>query len=247
MSQTDVNTRPRTIGRTGLTDRVHEALKEQILDQTIVPGARINIDQLVTSLGVSSTPIREALARLHSERLVTFTPYIGYSAAPIHDDQWFHDMIDFRAMMEGQAAWIGAPRRDELVLAKLEAAFDKLDAAGLGQHYRKYARFNAADADFHQAIIASAGNQVFIQVNNDLQPHVHYARLYLHRSEQEEVGFVMSEHLAILEAFRSGDGEAARSAVVAHLEAARSRLLQTAAIARSQAGEARPPKKRYPR
>src|ERR1700737_2868221 len=86
------------IGRSGLTGQAYEAMKEQVLDQTIAPGARINIDQLVTELGVSSSPIREALAKLLSERLVTFEPYIGYSAAPIHDDAWFHDMMHFRIM-----------------------------------------------------------------------------------------------------------------------------------------------------
>jgi len=108
MSQQESVLRSRAIGRTGLTNQSYEALKEQILDQTIAPGARINIDQLVIELGVSSTPIREALARLCSERLVTFEPYIGYSAAPIHDDDWFHDMIDFRVLFEGEAACTGA-------------------------------------------------------------------------------------------------------------------------------------------
>jgi DNA-binding GntR family transcriptional regulator len=233
-----------SIGRTGLADRVYEALKEQILDQTIAPGSRINIDQVVTSFGVSSTPIREALARLNSERLVAFTPYIGYSAASIHDDDWFHDMIDFRVMLEGNAAAIGAPRRDAAILRRLEESFAGMSEAGLGQHYRKYARFNLADAAFHQAMVASAANDIFIQVYADLQPHVHYARLYLHRDEQKEVGSVTAEHRVILEAFREGDGAAARAGVVAHLEAARSRLLKSAAVARSGAGDIGRPKKR---
>ena len=244
MNEVDGAARPRLIGRTGLTNQVYEALKEQILDQTIVPGGRINIDQLVVELGVSSTPIREALTRLHSERLVSFAPFIGYSAAPIHDDPWFHDMIDFRAMLEGRAAREGAPRRDPAIVATLEQAFADMGAAGLGQHYRKYARFNAADAVFHQAVVASAGNRIFSQVYKDLQPHVHYARLYLNRGEQEEEDRVAAEHRAILDAFVAGDGEAAHAAVIAHLEAARSRLLKNAAFARLQAGEVGRPKKR---
>jgi DNA-binding GntR family transcriptional regulator len=233
----------RTIERTGLTNQVYEAIKEQILDQTVRPGSRINIDLLVAELGVSSTPIREALARLHSERLVSFEPYIGYSAAPIHDDGWFHDMIDFRAMLEGSAADVGGRRRDKSVVAALERAFASMNASGLGQHYRKYSRFNAADAEFHQTIVASANNQVFSQAYQDLQPHIHYARLYLSRGVEEEAQ-VTAEHQAILKGFRDGDGTAARNAVIAHLEAARSRLLKSAAIARARVGEARRPKKR---
>ena len=188
MSDEDLVVRPRTIGRSGLAVQAYEALREQILDQTIAPGVRINIDQLAAELGVSSSPIREALARLLSERLVSFEPYIGYSAATIPDDVWFHDMVDFRAMLEGNAAAIGAPRRDRATIVTLEQAFDEMSNSGLGHHYRKYRRFNAADAIFHRAIVASPGNKVFTQVYADLQPHVHYARLYLSRGVEEEAG-----------------------------------------------------------
>lgn len=245
MSKPDqsVPARRRMIGRTGLTDQAYEAVKEQILDQTILPGGRINIDMLVTQLGVSSTPIREALARLHAERLVDFEPYIGYSAAPIHHDGWFHDMIDFRVMLEGSAAAIGARRHDPAVTATLERAFADMGASGLGQHYQKYSRFNAADAEFHRAIVASANNRVFIDVYADLQPHVHSARLYLSRGNEEEAD-VAAEHRVILKGFREGDGDAAREAIVSHLEAARSRLLRSAARARALVSEPARPRKR---
>jgi len=243
MSDEDVVVRPRAIGRSGLATQAYEALREQILDQTIAPGARINIDQIVAALGVSSSPIREALARLLSERLVSFEPYIGYSAAPIPDNVWFHDMVDFRIMLEGDAAAIGAPRRDPPTLARLERAFAEMSNSGLGQHYRKYRRFNAADAEFHRAVVASAGNAVFIQVYADLQPHVHYARLYLSRGVEEEAA-VAIQHGAILDAFRNGDGPGARRAVVTHLESVRTHLLSKIADVRPKAADAGRPKKR---
>lgn len=243
MSDEEVAARPRTIGRSGLATRAYEALREQILDQTIAPGARINIDQLAAELGVSSSPIREALARLLSERLVTFEPYIGYSAAPIPEDGWFHDMIEFRATVEGRAATIGAPRRNPRTIADLEQAFAEMGNSGLGQHYRKYRRFNAADAQFHRTIVASAENQVFAQVYADVQPHVHYARLYLSRGVEEEAD-VAAQHLAILDAFREGDGDAARQAIAAHLESVRTHLLKNVAHVRARIGDAGRPKKR---
>ena len=243
MSDEDVAARPRTIGRNGLATQACEALREQILDQTITPGARINIDQVVADLGVSSSPIREALARLLSEHLVTFAPYIGYSAAPIPDDAWFDDMIEFRATLEGQAATLGAPRRDPRTITALESAFAEMGASGLGHHYRKYRRFNAADADFHRAVVASAGNRVFLQVYTDIQPHVHYARLYLSRGVEEEAD-VANQHGAILDAFRDGDGERARSAITTHLESVRTHLLKNAARVRGRNSDSARPKKR---
>jgi DNA-binding GntR family transcriptional regulator len=234
----------RGIGRSGLATQAYEALREQILDQTIRPGARLNIDQLTASLGVSSSPIREALARLLSERLVSFEPYIGYSAARIPDDSWFHDMVDFRAMIEGTAALAGAPRRNPEIIAAMERAFDEMASSGLGQHYRKYRRFNDADARFHRAIVASAGNQVSMQVYADVQPHVHYARLYLHREVEEEAE-VAAQHRAILDAFRDGDGAAARDAIVLHLASVRAHLIEKVAHVRATtAVDSGRPKKR---
>jgi len=243
MSDEDVVVRSRAIGRSGLATQAYEALREQVLDQTIAPGTRINIDQLALELGVSSSPIREALARLLSERWVSFEPYIGYSAAPIPDNVWFHDMVDFRKVLEGDAAASGAPRRDRNILSALERAFEEMSNSGLGQHYRKYRRFNAADADFHRAIVASAGNTVSTQVYADLQPHVHYARLYLSRGVEEEAA-VAAQHGAILDAFRNGDGVAARQAVVAHLESVRTHLLTRIADVRAKVADAGRPKKR---
>jgi DNA-binding GntR family transcriptional regulator len=234
MRNEDAAVRSRSIGRSGLATQAYEALREQILDQTIKPGARLNIDQLTAALGVSSSPIREALARLLSERLVSFEPYIGYSAARIPDDAWFHDMVDFRAMIEGTSALVGAPRRRPEIVAAMADAFDEMASSGLGQHYRKYRRFNDADARFHRAVVASAGNQVSIQVYADVQPHVHYARLYLHREVEEEAA-VAAEHRAILEAFRAGDGPAAREAILLHLASVRAHLIEKVAHVRAAA------------
>lgn len=243
MSDEEPGVRSWTIGRNGLAGQAYEALREQILDQTIAPGARINIDQLVVGLGVSSSPIREALARLLSERLVTFAPFIGYSAAAIPEDAWFHDMVDFRKMIEGNAALAGAPRRDPEIISRLEQAFAEMGNSGLGQHYRKYRRFNAADALFHRAIVESAGNQVFRQVYADVQPHVHYARLYLSRAVEEEAE-VAEQHLRILEGFQKGNGDGAREAVLVHLESVRSHLLKKVADVRAKTVDAGRPKKR---
>ena len=87
------------------------------------------------------------------------------------------------------------------------------------------------------------GNQVSSDVYSYLQPHVHYARLYLSRGNEEEAD-VSAEHGIILQAFRDGDGEGARNAIVSHLEAARWRLLKNAARARALASPASPLKEK---
>src|ERR1700704_5907696 len=98
------------IGRLGLTDRVHEKLKELILDQKLGPGAYLNIDKLCRQLNVSTSPLREALARLSAERLVQFEPFIGYSVAEVPDKKYYTDLMDVRLLLECYAARIGAPQ-----------------------------------------------------------------------------------------------------------------------------------------
>ena len=62
------------IARNGLVEQVGDALRELIIDQALAPGERLNITALARQLGVSDTPVREALGRLQSERLLTFEP-----------------------------------------------------------------------------------------------------------------------------------------------------------------------------
>ncbi|HRA64843.1 MAG TPA: GntR family transcriptional regulator, partial [Caldilinea sp.] len=72
-------TEPKTV----LADAVYERLKARIMDQGYPPRERLNIDALAVDLSVSPTPIREALARLSAERLVTFAAFKGYRVSPL--------------------------------------------------------------------------------------------------------------------------------------------------------------------
>lgn len=213
--------------RTTLTERTYEALKERILDRRLEAGARLNIDALSREFSVSSSPIREALVRLEAERLVTSELYAGYSVAPHPTDDYLRDLLSFRVMLEGQCALLGAPRRNRAVLAAMRQAHDQMcRAPGIGRRYREYTRFVQADGRFHQALVDSAENLVMAEVYANLQPIILQSRLYFStQSDETRLREVLSEHGRVLEAFQNGDGEAARAAVVAHLEGGRRRLL----------------------
>src|SRR5262245_57795215 len=87
-----------------LTDNVYEAIKALVMDHAIAPGARVNIDALARQLQVSQTPLREALARLESDGLVTKEPLRGYSAAPLMSWKQLDDLYGFRLLVEPWAA-----------------------------------------------------------------------------------------------------------------------------------------------
>src|SRR5207302_468801 len=68
-----------------LSDGVYEAIKRLLMEHTLPPASRVNIDQLARQLNVSPTPVREALARLEADALVVKEPLRGYTAAPLLD------------------------------------------------------------------------------------------------------------------------------------------------------------------
>src|ERR687886_150212 len=97
-------------GRTVLVEPVYQALKERIVDQAFPPGARLNIDALAVELNVSPTPVREALARLAAERLVTFAPFKGYSVLSPLSQRQLADLMHVRQLLEVEAARLAASR-----------------------------------------------------------------------------------------------------------------------------------------
>ena len=211
---------PRALQRTTVAEQIYEDIKERIIDLTLAPGARLNIDALARELSVSSTPIREALARLEREQLVSLELYAGYSVAPPPKPDYLEGLLNFRIFWEGHCAAIGAPRRDPETLRTLEQCFKKMRGTRrLGTRYREYRKFTDEDAKFHQAIIDSAGNPAMSKIYAGLHIILLQSRLYLTRSASGAPSTeVMSEHERILEAFTTGDGEAARAAVQAHFE-----------------------------
>jgi DNA-binding GntR family transcriptional regulator len=229
-----------------LSDQTYEALRERILDQGLLPGSRLNVDRLARELGVSSSPVREALARLEAERLVVSEMYSGYSVAPEPTLAYLRDLLSFRVVLEGHCARIGAAQRDPEVIAALQGAVERMaKTRRLGRKYKEYRRFVAADALFHQTIVDSAGNEVISAVYASMHAILLQSRLYLNRqsgsARADEVG---EEHATILKAFEAGDADAAEAALRHHLEGGKRRLLNVsttddAAPAAGQVGKTR--------
>jgi DNA-binding GntR family transcriptional regulator len=217
----------RTIVRTTLTEQTYEALKERILDQTLPPGTRLNIDNLSRELAVSSSPIREALARLEAERLVVSELYAGYAVAPKPSAAYLTALTDYRMVMESHCALIGAPKKKKTVISQMRQACEKMAAVPLlGTRYKEYRRFVEWDGKFHQILVDSAENEVMSVTYSSLHALLIQSRLYRTREDGSTASAeVMQEHRTILAAFEAGDGEAAAAAVRGHLEGGRRRLI----------------------
>ncbi|MEV4536034.1 GntR family transcriptional regulator [Asanoa sp. NPDC049518] len=205
--------------RITLTDDVYAAVQALIMDHEVQPGARINIDALARRLAVSPTPVREALARLESDGLVSKTPLVGYAATPLLTRAQFEELVEMRLVLEPAAAARAAGAAlDQPELTGLRGAAD-LPGPGDAD---AIAAFTAQDARFHHLLAELSGNRMLHDAVVRLRAHLHLFRLHF---PSAHYGVSASEHHLIVDAVGAGDADAAAAAMRAHLTAARDRHL----------------------
>lgn len=209
--------------RSTLGDDVYETVKALVMEHTLAPGDRVNIEALARDLDVSPTPVREALARLESDGLVRKRPLAGYTVSPLLSRDEFTDMFDMRMVLEGAAARWAAERADPHTLAAIVGEADvraPVDPDPDGR--RSHATFTALDARFHDLIAVASGNPLLRDGIARLHAHLHIHRLYFPYAHTGTTG---DEHRRIAAAIRDADADGAEAAMRTHLAAARQRHL----------------------
>jgi DNA-binding GntR family transcriptional regulator len=205
-----------------LADDVYDTIKALLMDQNIKPESRINIDKLARELQVSPTPVREALARLESEGLVTKKALRGYSSAPLLTRSSFLQLFELRLLLEPVVARKAATRLSEEDLLTLEQLVQQMQEVQIGRSYQEYQQLAGADAAFHDILAQACGNVFFQDTLERIHAHLHLYRLYFHAGIATET---ITEHREILSALCRRDAEAAARAMAQHLEQAHLRLL----------------------
>ncbi|MEV4623732.1 GntR family transcriptional regulator [Asanoa sp. NPDC049573] len=208
--------------RITLTDDVYAAVQALIMDHEVQPGARINIDALARRLAVSPTPVREALARLESDGLVSKTPLVGYTATALLTRAQFEELVEMRLILEPVAAARAAGAGlDDTDLTGLRTAADLPGPAG-ADGYAAIAAFTTQDARFHHALAGLSGNRMLHDAVVRLRAHLHLFRLHFPAAHY---GISAREHHRVVDAVGAGDPDAAAAAMRDHLTAARDRHL----------------------
>jgi len=202
-----------------LSQRVYASLKEAILDLTLRPGAILRKGDVCEVLGVSRSPVSEAVARLASEALVDIVPQAGTFVARLSLDE----------VREG------AFLREALELAAVEEVGRSITEAQLVELRRNLRMqeglvadgdiqgFYAADARFHELLLSFTGHRRLPALSRTAWVHVDRARRLL-LPEPGRVEETLAEHRAILSALEARDPEAARAATRAHLRQVVARL-----------------------
>lgn len=210
----------RLTDRPALVDDVHDVLVDMLMNHALGPGARLNIDALGRTLGVSPTPIREALARMEAEGLVAKEPRRGYTVAPLIGLDELRALIDFRLLIEPAAAAEAARNASAAEAAALRA-FARSGGAGDRDDATANRLDMEYDAAFHDRIARLGGNPWLRESLGRLRSHLHMYRLYHHA---KQAAATKPEHVAIAKAIATRDPEAAAEAMRAHLSTAMKRI-----------------------
>jgi DNA-binding GntR family transcriptional regulator len=206
-----------------LSDMVYESLRNLILTGEIEEGARINEVHVAEAMGVSKTPVREALRQLYSEGLVVISRHSGAVVRRITADDINH-IYDIRISLEGLA--VNLIVRNKVSRARLEKSLRPcLEKQILSvKQQKKLREIVLAGADFHKTIVALSDNPWLVKLleslNNQLLRHIYLSHSIKGRSES-----VVKEHAHIAELIIMGDATNAEIALQNHLNGTRRELL----------------------
>lgn len=196
-----------------LRDVVFNTLRKAILTGELKPGERLMEIHLANRLGVSRTPIREAIRKLELEGLVTMIPRRGAEVAQITEKS-MKDVLEVRRALDALCAELACDRISEEEMGKLEeacAGFEKATRTGDTTAIAK------ADVALHDIIVAATGNRRLVQLVNNLAEQMYRYRFEYIKDESQHERLV-EEHRIIYESIRAKDREAAAAAAKMHID-----------------------------
>ena len=217
------------INRSSLSQQAIDLLREQIYNHALAPGQRLDEALLAEQLGISRTPLREALKVLAAEGLVDLQPHKGcfVSELTLRD---LEEIFPIMATLEGRVAHEVAAKRTPAQLKALEALHEKLERHAAAGDVNRYYETNYV---FHHQMQECAGNRWLQIVIGDLRKLLKLSRHHSLRLEGR-LAASLAEHRALMQALQRQDAEAAervmRDHLLAQLDALRAMSLAEDAV-----------------
>lgn len=206
----------RTETKRSLRDRAYEQIKAEILDGNLRPGTAISEAERADILGMSRSPVREALQQLARDGLVEVLPKRGTFVAELTPRE-VREAFELRAAVESACARLAAERRTDTDLKDLTALCDAIDAAESA-----HARYEAG-ATFHSAVARVARSRYLQETFESSQAKIDMAS----RAAADTVHHDRElSHRDILDAILNGDGELAAKVMRAHLDESMHSLIE---------------------
>ena len=209
-----------------LAEQAREMIRNAIFEGVIKPEERLTIERIAVEMGISRTPVREALKALEADGIVKLFPHRG-AIVQRFDEAEIQDRYSVRANLEAYAGVLAWERRGHALADELEANCNAMEAmidkATPASDLNDVSALLLLNKKFHQLIFESSGSSVTIRLLESLQMPLAY-RLY-HWRVLERQRLSLAAHRDIVEAFRKADPQRVRELLSGHILEARDFLL----------------------
>ncbi len=221
------------------SDIAYEFLRQKLLNRELTPGTRVRYGPLGTEIGMSATPVREAIGRLASEGLIELVPQLGAVVKqPTKTDAV--EVFEMREAIEPFAAAKASQLIGVKQLKTLQATLDTMTklharvASGKVQGRDVAAKFDQADLKFHLTILDAVDNHRMLKAVGDFHLLTEIIGADRHSYHTDVLEMTISDHTQILEGLKQRDAEFVRKAMVTHIR--NSRQLTMSAISGDDSG-----------
>lgn len=217
----DMKGLPSLPARRSLGQTVYERLKQAIIQGDLVPGSRMVESRLAETLGISRTPVREAIHKLEREGLLRRDPGRGYCVGGLDRDD-IEETFGIRIVLESYASRLAAIRHREEELAPLEAKLD--------EYQRCLDLLNLTDlpkinTEFHDLLYGLSRSPRLIRMINDLRDQIYRYRVVILRF-REMAERSHADHQLMLAAMRRRDADLVERLVKEHLQRGREMVMK---------------------
>ena len=234
-----------------LQHRAYRYIHDRILDGHLPSGCVVSEASLAKEIGVSRTPVREAIRQLQTEGLVQQVPRFGTVVRSPERDEII-EMFQLREALESYAVFLASRFIDEETLNELERLCDRLqegieELQSTGVSYLEgdaLRQFLADDMAFHATLISASGNSRIVKIVGESHILTRIFSAARQRHDLEVIRDAAEGHRAVLNALRSGDGEAAKHLMAWHIR--HSRDLSVAAFDETTKNKTEDPVDRSP-
>lgn len=200
------------LARRNLGQQVTDLIRKLVISGKLKVGQRLVEQRLAEGLGISRTPVREALHRLAQEELLRKRPRGGYVVRPLTPEE-VEDAEGLRAVLEAYAAQRAAEKRDSGIIKEIESNLDAFDQALLERDEQRLVELNS---EFHHLLHKAADSKLLSRQLGDLETTVErISRALISNMSAGE--WSCDDHRALLEAIKNGEAQEASEIAKEHV------------------------------
>ena len=214
-----------SLARSNISDEVYQILKDRIIRNQFSPGERLNLDEIQTQLGISRTPLMNALTLLSAEGLTEIKPRQGtFVTNPTLVE--IAENFDVRRVLEMYALSLAVPRLTEAELQHIKKTVKELESMLEAENWEEiYPDYVSLDEQLHRFIMRVSGNKRLGEIWEQVNVHVQMAR-FRRLKLATVLGLGQSEHEEMVKVFEERDVDRLQQIMGDHIEHAKQLLLE---------------------